>query len=142
MTSEQDQARLIAERIARRVDKSPAPPANRPASNSGNLGSELAAVRSGLDELRQRLFQIESRLSSGNVAGAQESSRRYTSTRPQTFTSSTYVPVNAHPSLERFGVEEATVSELVDYFEGEKKCELEPGGKPCDHCDMCSSRGF
>ncbi len=141
MTSEQDQARLIAERIARRVDKSPAPHANRPAGNSGNLGSELAAVRSGLDELRQRLVQIESRLSSGG-SGATEPSRHYASSRPQTFTSSTYVPVNAHPSLERFGVEEATVSELVDYFEGEKKCELEPGGKPCDHCDMCSSRGF
>ena len=51
--------------------------------------------------------------------------------------------VNAsHPSLERFGVEEATVSELVDFFQNEKACSLEPGGKPCDHCAMCSSRGF
>jgi hypothetical protein len=148
MTSEQDQARLIAERIARRVDNSPAPTANRPANNIGNLGSELAAVRTGLDDLRQRLVQIESRLSSGNAMGApgsydaMTSSIQTSSTRPQTFTSSTYVPVNAHPSFERFGVEEATVSELVDYFEGEKKCDLEPGGKPCDHCEMCSSRGF
>ncbi len=47
----------------------------------------------------------------------------------------------AHPSQERFGVEEATVSELVDFFESEKKCALEPG-KPCDHCAMCTSRGF
>jgi hypothetical protein len=52
-----------------------------------------------------------------------------------------YVPAT-HPSLEKFGVEEATVSELVDFFEGAKTCELEPGGKPCDHCSMCSSRGF
>jgi len=51
--------------------------------------------------------------------------------------------VNAgHPSQERFGVEEATVAELVDYFQSEKACTLEPGGKPCDHCSMCSSRGF
>jgi hypothetical protein len=146
MTSEQDQARLIAERIARRVDKSPAPAANRPANNIGNLGSELAAVRTGLDDLRQRLVQIETRLSSSGSVGSQtpttSGSQANTSIRPQTFTSSTYVPVNAHPSFERFGVEEATVSELVDYFEAEKKCDLEPGGKPCDHCDMCSSRGF
>ena len=48
----------------------------------------------------------------------------------------------AHPSQERFGVEEATISELVDFFEKEKVCSVEPGGKPCDHCAMCSSRGF
>jgi hypothetical protein len=47
-----------------------------------------------------------------------------------------------HPSQERFGVEEAAVAELVEFFESEKKCSVEPGGKPCDHCSMCSSRGF
>jgi hypothetical protein len=51
-------------------------------------------------------------------------------------------PALAHPSQERFGVEEATVAELVEFFESEKKCAIEPGGKPCDHCSMCSSRGF
>jgi hypothetical protein len=34
------------------------------------------------------------------------------------------------------------VSELVDFFHNEKTCSVEPGGKPCDHCAMCSSRGF
>jgi hypothetical protein len=48
----------------------------------------------------------------------------------------------SHPTEERFGVEEATVKELVEFFESEKKCSVEPGGKPCDHCAMCSSRGF
>ncbi|HKP38550.1 MAG TPA: hypothetical protein VJT71_16950 [Pyrinomonadaceae bacterium] len=48
----------------------------------------------------------------------------------------------SHPSQERFGVEEAAVAELVEFFENEKKCTVEPGGKPCDHCAMCSSRGF
>jgi len=47
-----------------------------------------------------------------------------------------------HPSQQRFGVEEATVAELVEFFESEKKCSVEPGEKPCDHCSMCSSRGF
>lgn len=47
-----------------------------------------------------------------------------------------------HPSQERFGIEEATVAELVEFFEKEKKCSVDPSGKPCDHCAMCSSRGF
>jgi hypothetical protein len=48
----------------------------------------------------------------------------------------------SHPSQERFGVQEAAVSELVEFFENEKKCSVDPSGKPCDHCAMCSSRGF
>lgn len=51
-------------------------------------------------------------------------------------------PVESHPSQERFGVEEAAVSELVEFFENEKKCSVDPSGKPCDHCAMCSGRGF
>lgn len=47
-----------------------------------------------------------------------------------------------HPSQERFGIEEATVSELVEFFESEKQCAVDPSGKPCDHCAMCNSRGF
>jgi len=47
-----------------------------------------------------------------------------------------------HASQERFGVEEAAVSELVEFFENEKQCAVDPSGKPCDHCSMCSSRGF
>lgn len=47
-----------------------------------------------------------------------------------------------HASQERFGVEEATVAELVEFFEKEKQCSIDPTGKPCDHCAMCSSRGF
>ena len=54
--------------------------------------------------------------------------------------SGTYVPA-AHPSQERFGIDDA-VSELVDFFEREKLCSVEPGEKPCDQCGMCSSRGF
>jgi len=51
-------------------------------------------------------------------------------------------PQLIHPSQERFGVDEAAVSELVEFFENEKKCSVDPSGKPCDHCAMCSGRGF
>ncbi len=111
-----DQAREIAERVARRVATAPGPQIKT------DIGSELAAVRATLNELQNRLVQIESKI--GPVPRVQS---------PW---------LASHPSMERFGVEEATVSELVDFFQNEKACSLEPGGKPCDHCAMCSSRGF
>ncbi|HLM57843.1 MAG TPA: hypothetical protein VK422_17190, partial [Pyrinomonadaceae bacterium] len=59
-----------------------------------------------------------------------------------TYLSGTYVPAVSHPSQEQFaGIGEA-VSELVDFFESGKTCTMEPGAKPCDHCGVCSSRGF
>ena len=105
----------MAERIARRVASGTAPAA----ASSSDVATELAAVRASLNELQNRLVQIEAKV--GNV--------------PR-------VHSPWHPSLDRFGVEEATVSELVDFFQNEKTCSIEPGGKPCDHCAMCSSRGF
>ena len=117
-----DQARLMAERIARRVG------AGSVQGSNTDISSELSAIRGTLNELQNRLIQIESKVGS-NAA-------------PRVH-SPWLAGVNAsHPSQERFGVEEATVSELVDFFQNEKTCTLEPGGKPCDHCSMCSSRGF
>ena len=111
----EDQARVMAERIARRVA---ARPGAQAPSVGGDVASELAAMRASLNELQNRLIQIESKVSAPSVHSPW------------------------HPSLERFGVEEATVSELVDFLQNEKTCSIEPGGKPCDHCAMCSSRGF
>lgn len=105
----------MAERIARRVAGSDAG-----VPKSGDISSELAAMRASLSELQNRLVQIEVKVG----------------------TQTPRVHSPWHPSLDRFGVEEATVSELVDYFQSEKQCSMEPGGKPCDHCAMCSSRGF
>lgn len=164
MMSEQDQARALAERIARRIshnrEASPTQTDNAgSSSSSSDVGDELAAVRAGLSELQQKLAHIESHLTHAENSPAEDgraSHRReqQRSPEPQSspfsappaavrspWLSGMYVPA-AHPSQERFGVEEAAVSELVDYFEREKTCNLEPGGKPCDHCAMCSSRGF
>lgn len=113
----EDQARVIAERIARRVA---ANVIDRPAAPSTDVGSELAAMRATLSEMQNRLVQIEAKVGGDGPR----------------------VHSPWHPSMERFGVEEATVSQLVDYFQQEKACSMEPGGKPCDHCAMCSSRGF
>ena len=113
----EDQARVMAERIARRVSANAAP-----SHNTGDIASELAAMRASVNELQNRLVQIESKIHSEPAAPRVHSPW--------------------HPSLDRFGVEEATVSQLVDFFQNEKTCSVEPGGKPCDHCAMCSSRGF
>jgi hypothetical protein len=151
MSTELEQARLIAERIARRMSGGTGSQSTTNAqSNPSDLSAELAAMRSGLNELQKRLAQIESRVRS-NPRDHTTSDLEFTSssfgsaerTIPQSY-SPWLAGVNAsvaHPSLEKFGVEEATVSELVDYFEKEKTCSLEPG-KSCDHCAMCSSRGF
>ena len=47
-----------------------------------------------------------------------------------------------HPSQERFEVAEALADAIFDGVQKEKACTFEPNGKPCDHCSMCSSRGF
>ncbi len=160
--SEQDQVRLIAERIARRVAQNSAE--EKTANNNGAAESsvEVAALRAGLRELQQRLTQIEARITpdeSGSIHRTKDdgNSLRTSALKENSTTQSTapagsqtrsqwlsgvYVPAT-HPSAERFEIDEASsVSELVDFFENAKTCELEPGGKPCDHCAMCSSRGF
>ncbi len=139
MSSELDQARLMAERIARRVAAGPASPQTRTNDNT-DITSELATMRASLGELQDRLIQIESKVRSGSYDSNYSSD--VAAAAPRTH-SPWLAGVNAsHPSQERFGVEEATVSELVDFFQKEKTCSIEPGSKPCDHCSMCSSRGF
>jgi hypothetical protein len=193
----QDQAKVIAERVARRIkgsDTSASSPssASIKSQNGSPMRDELAAIREGLHDLENKVDRIESRISQspgGASSGATRarvidfvspgppvvatakvskpepsvsaaSTRSIQTTSPwlaglsgqyQTRSQSAEgqppsTPVNpqvaAHPSEERFGVEEAAISELVDFFESEKKCSLDPSGKPCDHCAMCSSRGF
>jgi len=150
MSTESDQARLIAERIARRV--SPGGTSATVAANTrSEVSGELAAVRAGLSELQKRLAQLEAKIRSETSPSTVSTQTTASSAghRPTPMVPPTHSPwlagvnaVAAHPSQERFGVEEAAVSELVDFFQGEKTCTVEPGGKPCDHCAMCSSRGF
>ena len=151
----QEQIRSLAERIARRLSEDGGAAA-RGGGEGGADTDEVATLRAALEEVRRRLAHVESHISHDDscpaeTQGAAENLRRgeardggaaapFTPTRSM-WLSGTYVPATSHPSEERFGITEA-VSELVDYFEREKVCNVEPGGKPCDHCGMCSSRGF
>ena len=152
--------RELAERVARRLAEAPRE------QESGGGGSrsveDLAALRAGLHEIQRRLAHIESHITHGDDCGhdGADASRRPPDARRspsatsaaaqspsqpqprQTWLSGTYVPATSHPSQEQFvGLGEA-VSELVEFFESEKTCTVEPGGKTCDHCGMCSARGF
>lgn len=134
-----DQARVIADRIAQRVGERSVSP-RQSVNEASELSAELAQMRASLGQLQERLIQIEARVKSGAGMGGYSQAPRVPPTH-----SPWLAGVNAtamHPSQEKFGVEEATVSELVDFFQNEKTCSVEPGGKPCDHCAMCSSRGF
>jgi hypothetical protein len=182
MSSEQDQARLIAERVARRIAGTLASEStglHPPARNGAPVRDELSALREGLHDLESKLDRIESKIGQGAAQPAEQTRARVidfvasapplrasptiaappprppeTSLPPQATSADQFVPAThspwlrdfnstvEHSSQERFGIEEATVTELVEFFENEKKCSIEPGGKPCDHCSMCSSRGF
>jgi len=154
-SSEQDRVRELAERVARRLGE-----ATRAPGDAGNgAGDDLAALRASLSEIQRRLAHIESHITHGEdcAQGAPKpagrpgdpTTRGSSAPHPpaqtqarSTWLSGTYVPATSHPSQEQFdGLGEA-VSELVEFFEAEKTCTVEPGGKSCDHCGMCSARGF
>ena len=158
MSSERDRVRELAERVARRLaDATPREGGARDESEGG----ELAALRTSLSQIQQRLAHIESHLVPGDGCEHDARADGPPAARPSAvgparpasgpvgptptrsmWLSGTYVPATSHPSQERFTDIGEAVSELVDFFEGEKTCTVEPGGKPCDHCGMCSSRGF
>jgi len=197
MSTDRDQVKAIAERVAQRVtEASGSVPISRTSptgvTNAAPVSEELSAIRAGIHDLESKLDRIESALahaptqpaepsrarvidflSSGPPVAAspsigaspQSSSPRILNSEPCHFAPATQSPWLAsmsnmygqssnpqsairnpqsptHPSQERFGVDEAAVSELVEFFENEKKCSVDPSGKPCDHCAMCSGRGF
>ena len=159
MSNPEDQAKRIAERVARKfASSSPSASVQQPPVNIG--------IGAGSEPPRARVIDF---ISSGppvrtvtSVAPPASSQRPTNDSSRSPAEYFQFVPVAQspwlgrlpamlanenphtvdHPSQQRFGVEEATVTELVEFFENEKKCAMDPAGKPCDHCAMCSSRGF
>jgi hypothetical protein len=116
----EDKAKKVADRIAARLQSS------EMASGYNTDGSDWNDLQSRLDRMYQDIR-------AGKATPKME-------TQPA-FTPKTEIITN-HPSQERFNINEAIVDELVEFFEKEKACSFEPNGKPCDHCAMCSARGF
>ena len=92
-------------------------------SSPATKDNDLSQVLTRLDEMNSRLVQIESKINLPDSETSPANQAR------------TVFPVLLHPSRERFDVEENDLQNV-------KTCHFEPGGKPCDHCSMCSSRGF
>jgi hypothetical protein len=152
MSTEQDRARELAERIARRLADGRGAEGRAQPSDAGDLSATLS-------EIQRRLAHIEAHIAhdgacehdlkdgeysqrpSSTGPASQHHSHQSSGARP-TSLSGTYVSAVSHPSQEKFADIGEAVSELVEIFEREKTCNVEPGGKPCDHCGMCSSRGF
>ncbi len=83
---------------------------------------DLSSIQAGLDEINARLARLE--------ATVQNSQSKISNLK------------SIHPSQDRFAVAEAIADAIFDQHNKEKACAFEPNGKPCDHCAMCSSRGF
>jgi hypothetical protein len=84
--------------------------------------SKLASIFAALEKINHRLDKIES---------AQQTSK----TRVPSFQTN-------HSSLDKFAIAEAVADSVIASKSEEKTCSFEPDGRPCDHCSMCSARGF
>lgn len=83
---------------------------------------DFSSLQAGIERISERLDKLEA--ASSNVYTAYN------------------IPLSIHPSQEKFAVIEAVADEIFTDLQKEKACAFEPNGKPCDHCSMCSSRGF
>ncbi len=81
---------------------------------------DLSGILAGIERINGRLDKIEAKIVAEEVP------------MPQ---------ISVHPSTQKFAIAEAIVDGLFA-AEKDKACTFEPNGKPCDHCSMCSSRGF
>jgi hypothetical protein len=86
--------------------------------------SDFNSLQSSLEKINQRLDRIESQIAFQNP-------------KPQIQN-----PKSNHSSQEKFTNLEELADEFINAAQMEKACPYEPTGKPCDHCAMCSSRGF
>ena len=83
-------------------------------------GREIEKLRESIDSLSSRLQRLED----ASHSPASDHNKQL-----------------AHPSLDRFAVAEAIADSIFGPETKEKACTFEPD-RPCDHCSMCSSRGF
>ena len=88
---------------------------------SGPHNPDLATLFASIEKINHRLDKLES-------ARAESTDSRKAR--------------SPHPSTERFGIAEAIADAVFEAKSNEKTCTFEPNDRPCDHCSMCSARGF
>jgi hypothetical protein len=89
---------------------------------SGANPPDLASLFASIEKINHRLDKIEA------------AQRHNQSTRD--------IVIPNHPSTERFTIAEAISDTDSAANSKEKACTFEPNDRPCDHCSVCSSRGF
>ena len=82
---------------------------------------DLSGIAAGIEKINNRLDKIEARIFTDSAIP-----------EPQN---------TLHSSAQKFAIAEAIVDGLFA-AEKDKACAFEPNARPCDHCSMCSSRGF
>ena len=87
-------------------------------------GADSHSIQSSLEKINQRLDKIESQLAFQNQKSKIKNQKSF------------------HSSQEKFTDLEELADEFINASQTEKACPYEPTDKPCDHCAMCSSRGF
>ena len=91
---------------------------NKPAASLTK--GEFAAIFAALEKINHRLDKLEAAQAKPASAKLQLS----------------------HPSLDKFAIAEAVADAAITSKSKEKTCTFEPNVRPCDHCSMCSARGF
>ncbi len=86
--------------------------------------ADFYSLQANLEKINQRLDRIESQITFQNPKSKIQN------------------PKSNHSSQEKFTNLEELADEITNNLQTEKACPYEPTGKPCDHCAMCSSRGF
>lgn len=131
----------LAEKIARLIEAETSRP-------------DLSSVAASIEKINRRLDKIEAaidgcRSHDSNSSNYQQrlapTSGPLPNSEQKSNSGSTSGISNspaAHPSQARFTLAEAVADAIIDAKTKEKACTFEPNGKPCDHCGMCSARGF
>ena len=70
MSQDQDQARRLAERIARSVSQGNKESRQPRGESSTDVGQELSVMRASLEELQQRLARIESHVTRKDISSS------------------------------------------------------------------------
>lgn len=111
---EQEKVQKLAERIALLLQEDEKKP------------DDFSALRTSIKKISERLSNIEEKLETSSIH------------------SSSFIlhPSKLHASQEKFQNLEELADNIINSLQNEKACPYEPTGKPCDHCAMCSSRGF
>ena len=86
--------------------------------------ADFYSLQSSLEKINRRLDRIESQIAIQNPKSQIQNLK------------------SNHFSQEKFTNLEELADEIINTSQTEKACPFEPTGKPCDHCAMCSSRGF